>query len=161
LWLAFEALTRHAWWTACRHVKESIVFVAKNKRAAKAASAFALSSLHTNLYGEFALSFRRVSLFAVGSPQTFADFMEKNAATTDTLIISGGALDRDSSYHTFDTLASIRESFDGLLIYEAVPLAWDDREHVASVARKSGFSLTVGVGGGGRDRSGIRDHPTR
>lgn len=161
LCLALDALTRHAWWTPCRHVKESIVFVARNKAAAKAASAFTLLSLHENLVGSHVVSFRRVSLFSIGSPQTLANFMEKNAETTDILVISDGALDRDSAYHTFNTLASIREMFDGLLVYEAVPHAWDEREHVASVAKKSGFSFIVGVGGGGRNRSGIRGQQTR
>lgn len=161
LCLALDAVTRHAWWTPCRHVKESIVFVAKNKVAAKAASAFTLLSLHENLVGSHVVSFRRVSMFSIGSPQTLAHFMEKNAETTDVLIVSDGTLDRDSSYHTFNTLASIREMFDGLLVYEAVPHVWDEREYVASVAKKSGFSFIVGVGGGGRNRGGIRGQQTR
>lgn len=155
LCLALEAVTRHAWWTPCRHVRESIIFVAKNKVSARAASAFALLSAHANLTGTHALTFRRVSLFSIGSPQTLATFMERNG-NVDILVLADGALDSDSAYHTLNTLASIREIFDGLIIYEAVPHVWDEREYIAGVAKKSGFSLVVGVGGGGRNRSGIR-----
>lgn len=142
----WNSLSQRPWWLSTNHGPKHLVVLGHESSKLQATSAAFMedlwSGLSDGLHNRFP-PFRRLDLLTMMEPQAMNSILE--ASQVDLLVLSGGLLDDDATYHNYSYLRAIADHFPGFVVYESLVPEGLRVDTVANVAHRTGFQNIVGI----------------